>query len=87
MAVVVSGYGFSGAIEGTTFNANAACDSTIGCTLQPNTLRINPSLGTTWGENGYGTLNINVATTTRATPAACYNCMPIGSVVDPSRLN
>jgi hypothetical protein len=65
MAVVVSGFGFYGAVEGLPITSDV-CDQKIGCTLAPNTLRVNPSLGTKWGENGYGTINAYVTTATAA---------------------
>ena len=64
LAVNIAGYGFHGPVEWQgrrsefTPNSPPACDSSIGCVLTSiNDLRFNPAWGTSWGENGFATIN------------------------------
>jgi len=62
MAVIINGYGFEGPVEQQDLGTVAPdCNDTY-CTLEPGTLRINPSLGNRWGQGGYATINAYATT-------------------------
>ena len=65
LAVYVTGYGYSGAVEfkeqredfAANGNAMPECSTSFSCVLQtPDDFRISPSWSTGWGENGFGTI-------------------------------